>query len=109
MSRFARGRERQARLPRCDLDTAVGKQRSDRVLDAIDSLVERLAILDQRPMLTHLVRGHVDRFELPHHRQASQLQGVVFVGLAFRRSSTARLLRWCCRRAFAAPAPGTGR
>ena len=25
----------------------------------------------------------MDRFELPHHRQASQLEGVVFVGLAF--------------------------
>ena len=34
-------------------------------------------------MLAPLVRWHVDRFELSHHRQASKFQGVVLVGLAF--------------------------
>ena len=66
-----------------DLETTVGKQGSDGVLDAIDSSVECLAILDQSSMLAYLVRGHMDRFEVPHHRQSSQLDGVVFVGLAF--------------------------
>ena len=73
-----------------DLDAAIGEQTANRVLDSVDAVAERLAILDQRKMLSHLLAGHMHALELP------LVVGLVSAGLVAVRGTT-RLPTLPCR------------
>ncbi len=86
--RFAKGFDPPASgvpslLTGVDCDAMVDEPSPNRALHFIDSTVEGFTILDERPELTMALGGHVDRFELADGRHASELEGVVLVGLAF--------------------------
>ena len=68
---------------RVDLEAPVGEQRADGVLDPVDPLVERFAILDQRALFADFGFGDVDTFEVTHHGHPGQPKRVVLVGFAF--------------------------
>ena len=70
-------------VTRVDRDAMIDEPSSNGALDLIDATIERLAILDQRAKLAMLFRRHVNGFEFSHGRHASQLECIVFVGLAF--------------------------
>ncbi len=66
-----------------DRDSMIDEPGSDGVLEFIDTLIERLAVFDERTELPVLRRRHVDGFEFFHGDHASELKGIVFVGFSF--------------------------
>ncbi len=49
----------------------------------VDAAIERFSILDPRAKLAALLRWHVSGFQFVHGSHPSQLECIVFVGLAF--------------------------
>jgi hypothetical protein len=66
-----------------DRDAVIDEPSANGVFHLVDAIVERLAILDQRAKLAMSFRGHVNGLQLVHGSHASQLERIVFVGLAF--------------------------
>ena len=56
---------------------------SDGALGFIDTVVEGLSVFDKRSELAVRFGGHVHRFEFAHGSHASELQGIVLIGLTF--------------------------
>ncbi len=49
----------------------------------IDTMIERLSVLHQGSQFMMSLGGHMDSLKLTHRRHSSELEGIVFVGLAF--------------------------
>lgn len=62
-----------------DLDSLVGKNRSDTAFAAVDSVDEFLAVLDQPATFSNGFCGHVSGNQLVHRRESSEFDRVVFV------------------------------
>ena len=64
-------------------DAVIDEPSANGVFHLVDTIVERLAILNQGAKLAVSFRGHVNGLQFVHGSHASQFERIVFVGLAF--------------------------